>query len=68
MKGTGTNMFEKFILDYFSVHWMDLLKTDELNVDNSTQMYYLDELNMLFDTYASLKKIIKYKLKLKFKP
>ena len=54
MKGTGTNMFEKFILDYSSVHWMDLLKTDELNVDNSTQMYYLDELNMLFDTYISL--------------
>ena len=47
---------------------MDLLKTDELNVDNSTQMYYLDKLTVLFDTYTSLKKIIKYKLKLKVKP
>ena len=28
-----------FILDYFSIDWEDLLKIDELNVDNSTQMY-----------------------------
>ena len=27
---------ENFILDYFSVDWEDLLKTDELNADNST--------------------------------
>ena len=26
---------ENFILDYFSVDWEDLLKTDELNADNS---------------------------------
>ena len=25
-----------FILDYFSIDWEDLLKIDELNVDNST--------------------------------
>ena len=25
---------ENFILDYFSIDWEDLLKTDELNVDN----------------------------------
>ena len=30
---------ENFILDYFSIDWEDLLKIDELNVDNSTQMY-----------------------------
>ena len=28
---------ENFILDYFSVYWEDLLKIDELNVDNSTK-------------------------------
>ena len=46
---------ENFILDYFSVDWEDLLKIDELNVDNSTTIY-LDETNMLLDTYAPLKK------------
>ena len=45
---------ENFILDYFSVDWEDLLKTDELNADNSTRMY-LDKINMLLDTYAPLK-------------
>ena len=52
---------ENFILDYFSVDWKDLLKIDELNVDNSTKIY-LDKINMLLDTYAPLK-TIKYKLK-----
>ena len=28
-----------FILDYFSVEWENLLKLDEQNADNSTQMY-----------------------------
>ena len=40
---------EHFILDYFSVDWKDLLKTDELNADNSTRMY-LGKINMLLDT------------------
>ena len=44
---------ENFILDYFSVDWDDLLKTDELNADNSTRMY-LDQINILLDTYAPL--------------
>ena len=30
---------ENFILDYFSVDWGDLLKTDEQNADNSIRMY-----------------------------
>ena len=30
---------ENFSPDYFSIGWEDLLKIDELNVDNSTQMY-----------------------------
>ena len=37
---------EKFILDYFSVDWENLLKNDELNADNSTKMS-LDNINML---------------------
>ena len=37
---------ENFILEYFSVDWEDLLKTDKLNVDNSTTMY-LDKINKL---------------------
>ena len=49
---------ENFILDDFSVDWEDLLKTDELNADNSIRMY-LDEIDMLLDTYASLKRINK---------
>ena len=42
---------EKFILDYFSVDWEDLLKIDELNVDNSTKIY-LNKISILLDTYA----------------
>ena len=58
---------ENFILDYFSVDWEYLLKTDELNADNSSRMY-LDKINMLLDTYAPLKRINKYKTKFKSKP
>ena len=53
---------ENFILDYFSLDWEDLFKIDELNADNSTKMY-LDVINRLLDTYASLKRINKFKLK-----
>ena len=45
---------ENFVLDYFSIDWGDLSKIDELNPDNLTIMY-LDEINMLLDTYAPLK-------------
>ena len=55
---------ENFILDYFSVDCEDLLKINELNADNSTKIY-LDEINILLDTYSALKKINKYKLKFK---
>ena len=58
---------ENSILDYFSVDWEDLLKSDELNADSSTTMY-LDKINKLLDTYAPFKRITKYKLKFKFKP
>ena len=44
---------EHFILDYFSIDWEDLLKIDELNVENSTQLC-LEEINILLDTYQCL--------------
>ena len=44
---------EIFILDYFSVGYEDLLKTDEVNADILTRMN-LDKINMLLDTYALL--------------
>ena len=43
-----------------------MLKIDELNADNSTKKF-LDEINMLLDTYAPLKRVKKYKLKFKSK-
>ena len=58
---------ESFILYYFSVDWEDLLKIVELNAVNSTKIY-LDKINMLFHTYAPLKRINKYKLKFKSNP
>ena len=58
MNGTGPNLIEKilFYIDFFPIDWEDLLKTDELNADNSTRMY-LDKINMLLDTYAPLKRV-----------
>ena len=58
MRGTCKFDREKFIPDYFSINWDDLLKIDELNVDNSTKMY-LEKINILLDTYAPLKRIDK---------
>ena len=58
---------EKFVLDYFSIDWEDLLTIIELNVDSSTQRY-LEKINILLDTYAPLKRIDKYKLRFKSKP
>ena len=58
---------ENFVLDYFSVDWEVLLKIDELNADNPAKIY-LDNINMLLDTYAPLKKINKYKVIFKSKP
>ena len=55
MNGTGPNLIEKilFYIDFFSIDWEDLLKTDEPNADNSTRMY-LDKINVLLYTYAPL--------------
>ena len=51
-------------IDYFSIDWKDLLKIDKLNNDNSTQTY-LENINILLDTYALLKRIDKCKLRFK---
>ena len=55
-KGMVKTWSGKFYSDCFFVDWKDLLKTDELNVDSSTQMY-LDKANMLLDTNV-LKELI----------
>ena len=57
---------ENFIIDYFSVDWEKFLKTDKLNADNLTTIYF-DKINMLLDTYEPLKRINKYKMKFKSK-
>ena len=51
-------------IDHFSIDWKDLLKIDKLNNDNSTQTY-LENINILLDTYALLKRIDKCKLRFK---
>ena len=53
---------ENYILDYFSADWEDLLKIDELNADNSTNIF-LDKINILLDTYAPQKYTLKFKSK-----
>ena len=59
--GDKPNIYERnwsnFILDYFSVDYEDFLKIDDLNADNSSKMF-LDQINMLSDTYAPHKRII----------
>ena len=63
MKGTDPDLIRKISSYTFPVDCEDLLKIDELYVDNSTNIYiyiYLDEINMLLDTYASLKRINKF--------
>ena len=61
MEGTSLNMINKILfytfLFFFFVDWEDLLKNDELNAANSTKIY-LDKINMLLDTYVTLKKLI----------
>ena len=58
---------QNFLLDYFSVDWEDLLKIDDLNVENSTKIN-VDKINMLLGIYAPLKRINKYKVEFKSKP
>ena len=57
MKETSPYLIEKIIiLNYFYVDWEDFLEINDLkNADNSAKIY-LDNINMLLDTYAPLKK------------
>ena len=55
---------EHFILDYFSIDWEDMVKIDEINLDNSTQLY-LEKIDILINTYLLLVRTNKYKLKVK---
>ena len=48
---------QNFIIDYFSVDWDGLLKIDELNGNNSIQIY-LNKIKMLLNTSALLKRLI----------
>ena len=57
---------ENVILDNVASDWKDVLKIDELNIDNSTQMY-LEKINTLLNVYAPLKRIDNYKLRFKSK-
>ena len=47
---------ENFVLDYFSIEWMDILKINKLNVDNSTQIN-LEKIN-LFRYLSTSQKMI----------
>ena len=41
--------WEKFVLDYLSIDWKDLLKIDKLNLDITTQMCF-EKINISLDT------------------
>ena len=47
---------QNFIIDCFSVDWDGLLKIDELNGNNSIQIY-LNKIKMLLNTSALLKRL-----------
>ena len=68
MNGTGPHLIEKILFQtILLLIGRIFLENDELNADNSTKIY-LDKINIFLDTYAPLKRINKYKIKLKSKP
>ena len=58
---------ENFILDYLSVDWENLIKSNYGNVDQSF-VSFLAKHNSILDLHAPLKKISKQKLKFRNKP
>ena len=58
---------ENLILDYLSVDWENLVKSNSGNVDQSF-VSFLTKFNLILDLYAPLKKISKQKLKFRNKP
>ena len=71
-----SNVFERdwsnfeqtnFVLDYFHIDWLTILKHDEKNVNSATNNF-LDTINSALNKHAQLKKVNKYKLRFKNKP
>ena len=71
-----SNVFERdwsnfeqtnFVLDYFHIDWLAILKHDEKNVNSATNNF-LDTINSALNKHAQLKKVNKYKLRFKNKP
>ena len=58
---------ENFILDYLSVDWENLIKSNCGNVDQSF-VSFLAKFNSILDLYAPLKKISKQNLQFRNKP
>ena len=58
---------ENFILDYFTISRNETLKTEEQNIDYSTEIF-LNKINELLDNFAPFTKINKYKLKFNLRP
>ena len=55
---------ENFILDYFDKDWADLLQIDQQNVNLSMDSF-LNNKKAILDAYTPLKKVNKYKIKLR---
>ena len=58
---------ENFILDYLSVDWENLIKSNCGNVDQSFASF-LTNLNSILDLHAPLKRVSKQKLNFRNKP
>ena len=55
------------MLDYFDINWPNILKLDEKNI-NSAANNSLDTINSVLNKYAPIKKVNKYKLRIRNKP
>ena len=65
LKGTGQILTKKiFVLDHFDIDWPNILKLEEENVNSATSNF-LDAINSVLNKYAPLKKLNKYKFRLK---
>ena len=55
---------KNFVLDYFDKDWPHILKLDEKNVNSATKNF-LDAINSVLNKYVPLKRVNRYKLRLK---
>ena len=58
---------KEFILDYFAIDWLHLLKLQNDDTNTSFQNFF-DSMNRILDKHAPLKRFSKYKLNFKAKP